>query len=71
MNIRGGGVTMPQLSTYEDLAEDAARADELLAKRRASGFQSTTGEGVDWPYNWKLAAAKAAGKIRYAGRGSV
>ncbi|HTC47084.1 MAG TPA: hypothetical protein VK722_07160 [Candidatus Aquilonibacter sp.] len=35
--IRGGGVKMPQLSSYDEIAEDAARADVLLAKQPASG----------------------------------
>jgi hypothetical protein len=64
---RSGGADMPQLCTYPDLAEAAAHADERLAKQRASGRKNTTGEGADWPRNWKLAAAKAAGKIWYAG----
>lgn len=57
---------MPQLSSYDEAAEDAARADTLLAKQRASGRRNTTGEGVHWPSDWKLAKAKAAGKIWYA-----
>lgn len=61
-----GGAKMPQISTYEEVAESAARADELLAKQRASGRTNTTGEGAHWPRNWKLAKAKAAGKIWYA-----
>jgi len=68
--IRGGGAKMPQLSSYDEVAEDAARADVLLAKQRASGRRNTTGEGVDWPFDWKLARAKAAGKIWYAAPGS-
>ena len=63
--IRGGGVKMPQLTTYDDVAEDAARADVLLAEQRASGKVYTTGEGHDWPYNWKLVNAQAAGQIFY------
>ena len=63
--IRGGGVKMPQITTYKDVAEDAARADLLLAEERASGRSYTTGEGHDWPRNWKLEKAKAAGKIFY------
>ena len=61
-----GGVNMPQLSSYKEVAEEAARADKLLAKQRASGRRNTTGEGVHWPRNWKLAEAKAAGKIWYS-----
>lgn len=63
---RSGGADMPQLSSYRDVAESAAHADERLAKQRASGRTNTTGEGFDWPRNWKLSAAKAAGKIWYA-----
>jgi hypothetical protein len=57
---------MPQLSSYDEVAEDAARADVLLAKQRASGRRNTTGEGVHWPFDWKLSKAKAARKIWYA-----
>lgn len=64
---RGGGADMPQLSSYPEVAESAARADERLNKQRASGRTNTTGEGAEWPRNWKLAEAKAAGKIWYAG----
>ena len=64
--LPSGGVNMPQLSSYKEIAEEAARADKLLAKQRASGRRNTTGEGVHWPRNWKLAEAKAAGKIWYA-----
>jgi hypothetical protein len=64
---RNGGAKMPQLSTYGDVAESAAHADELLAKQRASGRNNTTGEGVEWPRNWKLVEAKGVGKIWYAG----
>jgi len=64
---RNGGAKMPQLCTYPDIAESAAHADERLAKQRASGRKNTTGEGVEWPRNWKLAGAQAAGKIWYAG----
>ena len=63
--IRGGGVKTPQITRYEDKAESAAYADVLLAKERASGKAYTTGEGHDWPRNWKLDKAKAAGKIFY------
>lgn len=63
---RGGGAKMPQLSSYDEVAEEAARADVLLAQQRASGRRNTTGEGIDWPFDWKLAEAKAAGKIWYA-----
>jgi hypothetical protein len=63
---RGGGAKMPQLSSYNEVAEEAARADVLLAKQRASGRRNTTGEGVHWPSDWKLAKAKAAGKVWYA-----
>jgi hypothetical protein len=63
---RGGGAKMPQLSSYDEVAEEAARADVLLAKQRASGRRNTTGEGVHWPSDWKLAKAKATGKIWYA-----
>lgn len=44
---RNGGAQMPQLSSYDEIAERAAHADELLAKQRASGRKNTTGEGVD------------------------
>jgi hypothetical protein len=63
---RGDGADMPQLSTYPEVAESAANADERLAKQRASGRMNTTGEGTHWPRNWKLAKARVAGKIRYA-----
>jgi hypothetical protein len=64
--IRNGGADMPQLSSYPEVAESAAHADERLAKQRASGRANTTGEGFHWPRNWKLSAAKDAGKIWYA-----
>jgi len=64
---RYGSVDMPQLASYQEVAESAAHADERLARQRASGRVNTTGEGVHWPRNWKLAAAKAAGRIWYAG----
>jgi hypothetical protein len=64
---RNGGADMPQLSSYPEVAESAAFADERLAKQRASGRKNTTGEGIQWPRNWKLSAAKAAGKIWYVG----
>ena len=57
---------MPQLCTYPDVAEAAAHADERLAKERAYGRKNTTGEGVEWPRNWKLGEAQAAGTIWYA-----
>jgi hypothetical protein len=63
---RGGSADMPQISSYPETAEAAAYADEKLAKQRASGRRNTTGEGNDWPRNWKLDRAKAAGKIWYA-----
>jgi hypothetical protein len=62
----GGSADMPQISSYPDVAEAAAYADERLAKQRASGRRNTTGEGSDWPRDWKLDRAKAAGKIWYA-----
>jgi hypothetical protein len=65
---RGGGADMPQLSIYPEVAESAAYADERLAKQRASGRLNTTGEGTDWPRDWKLGKAKVAGTIRYEGR---
>lgn len=64
---RNGAADMPQLASYPEVAESAAQADERLAKQRASGRTNTTGEGADWPRNWKLAAAKAVGKIWYVG----
>jgi hypothetical protein len=66
---RNGAADMPQLASYPDVAESAAHADERLAKQRASGraYTNTTGEGNDWPRHWKLAAARTAGKIWYAG----
>jgi len=67
---RGGGAKMPQLASYDEIAEDAARADSLLVKQRASGRRNTTGEGVHWPTDWKLAKSKASGKIWYANSGS-
>src|SRR5208282_928892 len=63
---RGGSADMPQISSYPETAEAAAYADERLAKQRASGRRNTTGEGNDWPRDWKLDKAKAAGKIWYA-----
>ena len=39
---RGGGADMPQLSTYPEVAESAANADERVAKQRASGRMNTT-----------------------------
>jgi thermostable 8-oxoguanine DNA glycosylase len=62
---QNGGVRMPQLSTYAEVAESAAHADEKLARQRASARRNTTGEGVDWPRDWKLGEARAAGKIWY------
>jgi hypothetical protein len=62
---RSGGADMPQLSSYPEVAESAAHADERLAKQRDSGRANTTGEGFHWPRNWKLADAKATGKIWY------
>jgi hypothetical protein len=65
---RNGAADMPQLASYPEVAESAAHADERLAKQRASGRVNTTGEGTDdWPRNWKLAAAKATGRIWYSG----
>jgi len=64
-HTRGGGADMPQLSTYPEVAESAANADERLAKQRTSGRMNTTGEGTHWPRNWKLGKAKAAGAIQY------
>lgn len=63
---RGGSADMPQLSSYPDVAESAVYADQRLAKQRASGRRNRTGEGNDWPRDWKLDKAKAAGRIRYA-----
>jgi hypothetical protein len=62
----GGSADMPQISSYPEVAEAAAYADERLAKQRASGRRNTTGEGSDWPRDWKLDKSKAAGKIWYA-----
>jgi hypothetical protein len=67
-HTRGDGADMPQLSTYPEVAESAAYADERLAKQRASGRLNTTGEGTNWPRNWKLGKAKVAGTIWYEGR---
>jgi hypothetical protein len=63
---RGGSADMPQISSYPDKAEAAVYADQRLAKQRASGRRNTTGEGSDWPRDWKLDKARAAGKIWYA-----
>jgi hypothetical protein len=63
---RGGSADLPQISTYPDAAESAVYADQKLLKQRASGRRNTTGEGNDWPRDWKLDKAKAAGKIWYA-----
>lgn len=63
---RGGSADMPQVSSYPDVAESAVYADQRLSRQRASGRRNTTGEGNDWPRDWKLDKAKAAGKIWYA-----
>lgn len=63
---RGGSADLPQVSTYPDVAESAVCADQKLLRQRASGRRNTTGEGNDWPRDWKLDKAKAAGKIWYA-----
>jgi hypothetical protein len=63
---RAGSADIPQVSTYPEVAESAVHADEILARQRASGRRNTTGEGNDWPRDWKLDKAKAAGKIWYA-----
>src|ERR1700678_858908 len=42
---RNGAADMPQLASYQEVAESAAHADERLAKQRASGRVNTTGEG--------------------------
>jgi hypothetical protein len=63
---RGGSADMPQVCSYPDVAESAAYADQKLLKQRASGRRNTTGEGNDWPRDWKLDKAKAAGRIWYA-----
>jgi hypothetical protein len=62
---RGGGADMPQLSSYPEVAESAAYVDERLARQRSSGRMNKTGEGVNWPRNWKLSEAKTAGKVWY------
>jgi hypothetical protein len=59
---RGGGADMPQLSSYPEVAESAAHVDERLAKQRASGRANTTGEGFNWPRNWKLSAQRRPGR---------
>jgi len=48
----GGSADMPQISSYPDVAEAAAYADERLSRQRASGRRNTTGEGGDWPRDW-------------------
>jgi hypothetical protein len=63
---RGGSADMPQVCSYPDVAESAVYADQRLSRQRASGRRNTTGEGNDWPRDWKLDKAKAAGKIWYA-----
>jgi hypothetical protein len=63
---RAGSADIPQVSTYPEVAESAVHADEILARQRASGRRNTTGEGNDWPRDWKLDKAKAVGKIWYA-----
>ena len=63
---RGGSADMPQVSSYPDVAESAVYADQRLSRQRASGRRNTTGEGNDWPRDWKLDKAKSAGKIWYA-----
>jgi hypothetical protein len=62
----GGSADMPQVCGYPEVAESAAYADQRLARQRASGRRNTTGEGNEWPRDWKLDKAKAAGKIWYA-----
>jgi hypothetical protein len=59
---RGGSADMPQLSSYDEKAEEAAYADQRLTRQRGSGRRNTTGEGYDWPRNWKLNKAKAGEK---------
>ena len=63
---RGGSADMPQVCSYPDVAESAVYADQRLSRQRASGRRNTTGEGNDWPRDWKLDKAKAAGTIWYA-----
>ena len=63
---RGGSADMPQVCTYPEVAESAVYADQKLSRQRASGRRNTTGEGNEWPRDWKLDKAKAAGKIWYA-----
>lgn len=48
---RGGSADMPQISSYPEVAESAAYADQRFAKHRASGRSNSTGEGSDWPRN--------------------
>jgi hypothetical protein len=62
----GGSADLPQVSTYPEVAESAVYADQKLLRQRASGRRNTTGEGSNWPRDWKLEKAKAAGKIWYA-----
>ena len=63
---RGGSADMPQVSSYPEVAESAVYADQRLTRQRASGRRNTTGEGNDWPRDWKLDKATAAGNIWYA-----
>jgi hypothetical protein len=63
---RGGSADMPQVCSYPEVAESAVYADQKLARQRVSGRRNTTGEGNDWPRDWKLDKARAAGKIWYA-----
>src|SRR5713226_5254266 len=63
---RGGSADMPQVCSYPEVAESAVYADQRLFKQRAPGRRNTTGEGRDWPHDWKLDKAKAAQKIWYA-----
>lgn len=63
---RNGSADMPQLRSYPEVAESAAYADQLLAmqRKRSSGSYGT-GEGKEWPRDWKLVKAKAVGRIWY------
>jgi hypothetical protein len=63
---RGGSAEMPQICSHPEMAESALYADPKLARQKASERRNTTGEGNDWPRDWKLDKAKAAGKICYA-----
>jgi hypothetical protein len=63
---RGGSADMPQVCSYPEVAESAVYADQR-GQTACLRAQDTTSEGNDWPPDWKLDKAKAAGNVWYAG----